>query len=394
MRPVIREQEFADRWKKVQALMEEQKVDLVAAYADDRYVYGQAYSRWLVDYEPQFEAAFVLVPAVGEPCIITGAESVEFALLSSKCKNVKAIWEFLHPDEEYPYCEVTSLESVIRELEERSERKITNVGIAGKSAVPYDLYKTLIGRFGEEHLIDVDSPMSMLRAVKTDNEIEVIRYAYQIAEAGMQKVYESIREGSTEREIAAEAEYVMRKMGAEGMGIAMMINSGRENTSPILSRTTFRKIEKGDLVVATIAPRYEGYHGAIGRPFVLGTPDDDVKRYIELVMYAQEETRKMLRPGVTAREMDAVSRKYIEEAGMGSHFAYSGIHSTGTIEFEPPILSSKLDLTVQKNMVFSIDIPMFLNDWGGMRLENGYLVTEDGCEALCSCDVHYRKESL
>ena len=79
---------------------------------------------------------------------------------------------------------------------------------------------------------------------------------------------------------------------------------------------------------------------------------------------------------------------------MGSHFAYSGIHSTGTIEFEPPILSSKLDLTLQKNMVFSIDIPMFLNDWGGMRLENGYLVTEDGCEALCSCDVNYTKESL
>ena len=84
----------------------------------------------------------------------------------------------------------------------------------------------------------------------------------------------------------------------------------------------------------------------------------------------------------TAVEMDRISREHMEAAGFGKNFAYSAIHSVGVIEFEAPILSSKTDLVLSPGMVFSIDIPLFLNDWGGMRLENGYLVTENGCERL------------
>lgn len=391
MKPKISKEEFGQRRKQVQEFMEENKLDLLLLYADDRYVYGQAYARWMADYEPQFEAALVLVPARGETALVTGAESVEFALHTSHCNQVYAIEEFLHPDEDYPYCEVTNLEEVIRHLEELSGRRIKNIGVAGKAFIPYDLFKNILERFGKEYIRDVEDELSMMRAVKTSDEIEVIKYAYQIAEKGMDTVYEKLEEGISERELAAEAEYVMRKMGSEGMGIETMLNSGQFNTSPVLSRTTFRKIEKGDLVVATLAPRYEGYHGAIGRPFILGDASNEMKGYIELVMHAQEETMKRLGPGMTGREMDMISREHMERAGFGKNFAYSGIHSVGVIEFEAPILSSKSDVILKPNMVFSVDIPLFLNDWGGMRLENGYLITENGCESLNSWDRTYIK---
>ena len=382
MRPKISDTEFSARLKRVQDFMGEHDLDLVLMYADDRYVYGQAFARWIVDYQPQFESALVLVPAKGEAAIVTGAESVEFALCTSRCRHVYAAEEFLHPDEDYPYCETTSMEKVVSGMEERAGIRIENVGVAGKAFIPYDLFKRILEEFGSDHVRDVDEGITMLRAVKSPEEIEVIRYAYQIATKGMETVYRSLREGISERELAAEAEYEMRKMGSEGMGIELMLNSGPVNTAPVLSRTTMRRIEKGDLVVATLAPRYEGYHGAVGRPFVLGEPSDEIRKYIELVMFAQEETAKKLAPGMTAVEMDRISRQHMEEAGFGRNFAYSAIHSVGVIEFEAPILSSKTDLVLSPGMVFSIDIPLFLNDWGGMRLENGYLVTENGCERL------------
>ena len=77
MKPRISESEFLERKHKVQGFMEDQGLDLVVMYADDRYVYGQAFARWMVDYQPQFEAAFVLVPRKGEIAIVTGAESVK-----------------------------------------------------------------------------------------------------------------------------------------------------------------------------------------------------------------------------------------------------------------------------------------------------------------------------
>ncbi|MBO5160056.1 MAG: Xaa-Pro peptidase family protein [Lachnospiraceae bacterium] len=389
MRPTIRQEEFLARGQKVQNLMEEKGLDLIIAYADDRFVYGQAYARWLLNYQPAFEPAFVMVPAKGDAVIATGAESVDFVHNFSNCKKAYAVWEFLHPDEEYPYCEVVNMKDVNEDLETTMGRKIEKVGIAGASAVPYHMMLKLQEIYGAENIIDVDEEMSMLRAVKSENEIEVIRYAYKIAQAGMDKVAEIIRPGMTEREIAAEAEYVMRKMGSEGMGIDTMVASGKDHTMPILARITDREVKDGDLVVVTLAPRYQGYHGAVARPFFIGKQSDTIMNVFELVKQAQEQTAAKLRPGVTAKEVDETSREVLNNAGIGNHFVYTGVHSTGVIEFEAPILASKSDVVIEKNMVYSIDIPIFITEWGGMRLENGYLITENGPEPLNDLDTSY-----
>ena len=387
MRPTIKQEEFAARGQRVQKLMEEKGLDLVIAYADDRFVYGQAYARWLLNYQPAFEPAFIMVPAKGDSVVATGAESVDFVHNFSNCKKAYAVWEFLHPDEEYPYCEVVNMTDVNADLEAVMGHSIKKIGIAGASAVPYHMMLKLQEIYGAENIIDIDEEMSLLRAVKPENEIEVIRYAYKIAQAGMERVAEIIKPGMTEREIAAEAEYVMRKMGSEGMGIDTMVAAGQEHTMPILARITDREIEEGDLVVVTLAPRYQGYHGAIARPFFIGEQSETINNVFKLVKQAQEETAAKLRPGVTAKEVDETSRRVLNEAGIGQHFVYTGVHSTGVIEFEAPILASTSNTVIEKNMVYSIDIPVFITEWGGMRLENGYLITEDGSEPLNNLDT-------
>ena len=80
--------------------------------------------------------------------------------------------------------------------------------------------------------------------------------------------------------------------------------------------------------------------------------------------------------------MEAVGRRVMGKAGWDVNFLYSGVHSIGVVEFEPPIFGPSSGETLRENMVVSVDIPLFDAPWGGLRVEDGYLVREDGCELL------------
>ncbi len=135
--------------------------------------------------------------------------------------------------------------------------------------------------------MDVENALCDLRSQKSASEIEVIRYAYQIAEAGFQAAVDAIQAGVTEREVAAEIDSAMRRAGSEGTGIDTIVASG-PNTRPILARSTFRRVEANDSVLLTIAPRYEGYHAAIGRLVLVGEPDKEIRRALDVAIQAQE----------------------------------------------------------------------------------------------------------
>jgi Xaa-Pro aminopeptidase len=186
----------------------------------------------------------------------------------------------------------------------------------------------------------MESALCDLRAQKSPAEIGVIRYAYEIAQAGFQAAVDTIRVGVTEREIAAEIDTTMRRAGAEGTGIDTIVASG-PNTRPILARSTFRHIEANDLVLLTIAPRYEGYHAAIGRVVLVGNPGPEISHALDVALQAQEAYFQALRPGIEGRQVEAIGRQIVADENLGQFFLYSGVHSVGVIEFEPPIFGPK-----------------------------------------------------
>ena len=100
-----------------------------------------------------------------------------------------------------------------------------------------------------------------------------------------------------------------------------------------------------------------------------------------MAIRAQEACARLLRPGVEGRAVEAEGRRIVADAGLGEAFLYSGLHSVGVIEFEPPIFGPSSPAVLQPGMVISIDIPMFNTDWGGLRVESGYLVTGSGRSA-------------
>ena len=191
----------------------------------------------------------------------------------------------------------------------------------------------------------------------------------------------AVRPGITEREIAAEAEYVMRKKGCEGYGIDPIVSSG-PNAAHVLARTTTRVIEENDIVVITLAPRYEGYHGACGRTVLVGNPGEKAEKAVKAMIKAQNLCAENLIPGKIGSCVEAIGRQVMKEAGYEKNFMYSGLHSVGVIEFEPPIFGPSSRTVIEKDMIISVDIPLFESDVSGMRMEDGYLITDTGARKL------------
>ena len=175
-----------------------------------------------------------------------------------------------------------------------------------------------------------------LRAVKMADEQAVIDEAYRIARLGLEAAAAALRPGRSEREIAAVAEGAMREAGAEGFGIDTMVAAGRANTAPILARSTFREIDRGDLVTITLAPRYEGYHAALARAFLFAS-NAPLEAAIDAAREGQRAALALMVAGREGRDAVKALCETLDRAGTGAEVPYVPVHSVGLVEFEPPI---------------------------------------------------------
>lgn len=376
--PVIPREEYPLRWEKVQNVLKENDLDIILAYADDRATYGTAYGRYFADMPVHFENILILFARDREPVLLVGPETEGYAELRSTIRDIRVLTEFSAEDEDYPFSTVTPLKTVVSDIVDHTPERI---GLAAKVHMSATLHEAVQAAFPDAAYINIDKPLEEIRGIKTPAEIEVIRYAYKIADLGMEAAINAIRPGVTEREVAAEAEYAMRKAGCEGYGIDPMVASG-ENTDHIIARTTMRRIEENDVVCVTLAPRYEGYHGACARTIVVGDPGEAFMKALRASICAQETCAANLNAGNMGSAVEQMARDIMEEAGYGKNFMYSGLHSVGVTEFEPPILGPSSTTLIQDNMIISVDIPLYEAEIPGFRTESGYLIRDGRAEIL------------
>ena len=377
--PVIPREEYPLRWQKVQKVLEDMQLDLILAYADDRATYGTAYGRYFADMPVHFENVLVLFARGRDPVLLVGPETDGYAQLRSTIRDIRVLAEFSAEDEDYPFSTVIPLKDIVADVAGNARR----IGLAAKVHMSATLHEAILAALPGCEFVPVDKALEEIRGVKTPAEIEVIKYAYRIADLGMQAAIRAIRPGVTEREVAAEAEYAMRRAGCEGYGIDPMVASG-ENTDHIIARTTMRVIQENDVVCVTLAPRYEGYHGACARTILLGEQDEKFMNALNASIRAQQTCAENLNAGRIGSEVEQLGRDIMEEAGYGKNFMYSGLHSVGVTEFEPPILGPSSKTVIQDNMVISIDIPLYEADIHGFRTESGYLIQNGKAQPL-SC---------
>jgi Xaa-Pro aminopeptidase len=347
------------------------------AFGDDRAVYGPDHIRFLADVEPHFEP-IILAARTTSPTatLLTGPETIGYAEVVTGRAAIDAIVameELTHPEEEYP---TISLSSGFERLQELFQG-IHRIALVGMSAVAHPVWERLIAplaRAGHE-LAPGDDVAYRLRSVKTDGEQAVIDEAYRIARVGLEIAAGALKPGVTERDVAAAAEAAMRHAGAEGFGIDTMVASGFDNTSPIIARSTFRTIDADDLVCVTLAPRYEGYHAALARPFLFRA-NPAVEAAVEVAREGQRVGARRLVTGSKGRDGAQAVREVLEGGATGAELPYVPIHSVGLIEFEPPIFLSSSEVSVEDGMALSIDAALFHGPWGGLRIEDGFVIKD------------------
>lgn len=386
-RPRIPREEYPVRWQKVQKILDEQNLDIILAYADDRATYGAAYGRYFADLPVHFEDILILFARGKDPVLLVGPETDGYAGQVGTIRDIRVLAEFSSEDEDYPFSVITPLAEVLKDT---AGTDIKRVGLAAKVHMGAVLYEAIRTALPDSEFVNADKFLEEIRGIKSAAEIEVIRYAYQIADLGMEAAINAVKPGITEREIAAEAEYVMRRAGAEGYGIDTIIASG-PNTRHILARTTTRQIEENDVIIITLAPRYEGYHGACARTIIVGQTDEEVLKSIKAEIHAQETCAANLIAGNLGCDVEKMGRDIMEEAGYGKNFMYSGLHSVGVIEFEPPILGPSSNTVIADNMIISVDIPLFEAPITGSRIESGYLIRDGKAECLTKIPLFIQK---
>jgi len=277
-------------------------------------------------------------------------------------------------------------ESLIKKIIERlGDLKIRNVGFDSLSASAYlKLKESSRGiRFK-----DANDVVWTLRKVKDPSEISLMKKAAELTSLGMRKASEIIRAGMSEREVAAEIEYAMRKNGSDGVAFDTIVSSGPNSAFPH-GGCGDRVIKKGDLVVIDMGAKYRDYCSDLTRTFIVGNPSDKQFQIYETVRKAQGLAVKNARAKVKASEVDRVARDYISKAGYGEYFVHSLGHGVGLDIHEPPTLSPKSKDILMEGNIVTIEPGIYIPGFGGVRIEDTVLILKDAVEKLTEAPLQF-----
>jgi Xaa-Pro aminopeptidase len=220
-----------------------------------------------------------------------------------------------------------------------------------------------------------------LRWQKDADEIRTIRRAADIADAAFLAVLPQIRPGVVEREIAAALEHELRRRGSDRMPFDLIVASGPRSALPH-GVASDRAIGPGEFVVIDFGAVVAGYHSDCTRTVVTAPVTEQHRHVYDVVLRAQLGALAALRAGMTGREADALGRRPIVEAGLGDAFGHSLGHGVGLAIHEGPTLSPREEATLAPGAVVTVEPGVYLPGWGGVRIEDLVVITEDGCDIL------------
>lgn len=215
--------------------------------------------------------------------------------------------------------------------------------------------------------------------VKTNEEIEKLRYASELTDIGFKYIIQNIKPGMTEKEIAKKLDDYMYSLGATGLAFDTIVGSG-ENSSQIHSIPSDRKIEENDIILLDFGYVINGYCSDMSRTIFVGSITEKQKEFYDLVYRTQMNAINNIKIGMNVKEADMLGRKLILDKGLD--YAHAMGHGIGTEVHEELVLSPKRDTVLEENMVFTIEPGVYLENEFGIRIEDVVLLTQEGVKPL------------
>lgn len=273
----------------------------------------------------------------------------------------------------------TKIDEQIKEF--FSAENVKTVGIEASRLTVQELShyeNALNGVCGVDFSDELDVIVKSLRDVKTESELEKITRAQRIAEEGLDHILGFIAPGKTEKEIQLELDFYMLSHGAEALSFET-ICAGGANSSVPHAVPSEKKIEYGEFIVIDFGALYEGYHSDMTRTVAVGACSDEMKTVYNTVLKAQNAGIAAVKPGMTGKEIDKISRDIIAEAGYGKYFGHSLGHGVGVEIHETPVLAPSAENVLEKGNVVTVEPGIYIPGKFGVRIEDFVYITEDGC---------------
>ena len=281
--------------------------------------------------------------------------SVEVGSVAAVEIDLKSVWERLG-----------------KVLQARSKERL---GVEAQSLSLRDAER--IGELTRARVVPTVDLVERLRAIKAPEEVAAIRSAAELAQESLAEVLPGVRAGQTEREVGATLEAALRRKGSEWHPFPTIVASGPRSALPH-ARTSARPIGTGELLLIDFGAQVDGYCADLTRTMVVGARADERQKMVhELVQTAQRRAIRQLRPGMLAREGDALARDVIAGRGFGDAFGHSLGHGLGLEVHEAPRVAANSDSPLPQHAVVTVEPGVYFPGWGGVRLEDDVYLGAD-----------------
>ncbi|MGY0692397.1 M24 family metallopeptidase [Virgibacillus sp. FSP13] len=269
------------------------------------------------------------------------------------------------------------LNAIINKL---SNIEVQKVGIEF-SSLNVDDYMLLTNSLPKTEFVNIDGLILEERMIKDKTEISYIKQGMDIVDKTFTHILSYIKTGITESELALELEYVMKKLGADGIKENHVIATGERSCLPH-GQATSRVIKNGDFVKMDFGAKVKGYYTDFTRTVIMGEPTEKQRKIYETVKYAQEISLSAIKAGETCSNIDDIGRSIIREAGYGENFGHSLGHALGLEIHEKPAMRSTDKTVLKPGMVLTVEPGIYIPNYGGVRIEDLIVVEENGINNL------------
>ena len=245
----------------------------------------------------------------------------------------------------------------------------------------YANFKKYSDSFNSIEFLATENIIEQIRMIKDKEEIIKMKKAAQITTESLKDVFEIIKPGVRELDIASELAYTMRKKGAQKEAFETIVVSGERSSLPH-GKPSEKKIDEGEFITIDMGANYQNYNSDLTRTIIMGKENKKQKEIFSIVLEAQKAALDFLKPGVKCKEVDSVARDIIAKKGYGKFFGHGLGHGVGLDIHELPRVSFSDDTVLLPGMVVTIEPGIYLPEVGGVRIEDSVLITEAGYEIL------------
>lgn len=296
---------------------------------------------------------------------------VDFRYFEKAKKEIKGI----------TICLLKNTFAQIKEVLESVETKRVLLENESLTFSEFNRYKKELKGYEIEEENILSKEISDLRSIKNAEEVSFIKEAQRLTDETFEHILSFITPDMSEKEIALEMEFFMRKRGSEGVSFDFIVVSGKNSSLPH-GKPTDKKIQNGDFITMDFGAVVNGYRSDMTRTIAVGSVTDKQREVYQTVLKAQTEALKAIKPDVKCCDIDKIARDIINNAGFENCFGHGLGHSLGLDVHESPACNTRDETLLKKGMLMTVEPGIYLENEFGVRIEDMVLVTDKGCENL------------